>query len=79
MAFNMKKVCNPKWCGQIELSNEVFQIFKIPGLNLYPMAHVARITTGVNLIPGRFKNPMKTYDILHFRVDPSFPVFSFFL
>jgi len=41
---------------------------------LYP-----KITMKVDLIPGRFRNLTKTYDILHFHRGLSFPLFSLFL
>jgi glycosyltransferase involved in cell wall biosynthesis len=78
MTFNMDKVWNSRWRGKTELSDEGFRIFRIPGLNWYPFPHSNRITMGVNLIPGRFMNLTKSYDILHFHTELSFPLFSYF-
>jgi glycosyltransferase involved in cell wall biosynthesis len=77
MTFNMdsSQVC--KWRGETEFS-EGFRIYKIPGLDWFPL-HLERITMGVNLIPGRFLNLTKDYDILHFHgPELSFPTFSYF-
>jgi glycosyltransferase involved in cell wall biosynthesis len=75
MAFNMDKKWNPKWRGKIERNNGI-TVFKIPGLSLLPNS--PRINLGVNLVPGRFMNLLKQYDIVHFHeIDFSFPLFSF--
>ena len=77
MTFNMDKKWNPKWRGKVE-ENEEITVFKIPGLNWLPIVHSPRITLGFNLIPGRFTNLLKWYDIIHFHeADFSFPLFSF--
>ena len=78
MTFNMDRKWNSKWKGKIEEIDGI-KVFKIPGLNWLPIVHSARITLGVNLIPGRFTNIMKEYDIIHFHEDVSFPLFSFFV
>jgi glycosyltransferase involved in cell wall biosynthesis len=78
MTFNMDKLWLSKWTGRTEMSDDGFRIFRIPALNWYPLAHSNRITMGVNLIPGRFTNLAKSYDIFHFHSDLSFPVFSYF-
>jgi len=79
MAFNMDRKWNPKWRGKTEKIDGV-TVFKIPALNWQPIEHSARINFGVNLIPGRFTNILKQYDIIHFHeVDFSFPLFSFFV
>lgn len=79
MTINMDKAWNPKWRGQTELSSDGFQVFRIPALDWFPLAHTPKITMGVDLIPGRFRNLTKKYDILHFHGDLSFPLFSLFL
>jgi glycosyltransferase involved in cell wall biosynthesis len=80
MTFNMDRAWHPKWKGRTEMSDDGFQIFRIPALYWSPLIRSPRITMGVNLIPGRFRNLLKTYDILHYHVgDLSFPLFSFFL
>jgi glycosyltransferase involved in cell wall biosynthesis len=77
MTFNMDRKYAPKWKGKIEKIDGV-TVFKIPALNWLPIEHSPRITLGVNLIPGRFTNLLKGYDIIHFHeVDFSFPLFSF--
>lgn len=77
MTFNMDKKWNPKWRGKIE-EREGVTIFKIPGLDWLPIVHSPRINFGVNLIPGRFTNILKRYDIIHFHeAEFSFPLFSF--
>jgi len=77
MTFNMDRKWNPKWKGKIE-TTDGFKVFKIPGFNWFPIAHSDRITMGINLIPGRFANRLKEYDIIHFHEDLSFPLFSYF-
>ena len=76
MTFNMDRKWNPKWKGKIELVDEV-TVFKVPALNWFPTEHSPRFTLGVNLIPGRFMNILKRYDVVHFHDDFSFPFFSF--
>jgi glycosyltransferase involved in cell wall biosynthesis len=79
MTFNMDRKYAPKWKGKIEKIDGV-TVFKIPALNWLPIKHSPRITLGVNLIPGRFTNLLREYDIIHFHeVDFSFPLFSFFV
>lgn len=78
MTFNMDRKWNTAWKGKIERIDGV-NVFKIPALNWFPMAHSNRITLGVNLIPGRFTKHLKDYGIIHFHeADLSFPLFSFF-
>lgn len=79
MTFNMDRKYAPKWKGKIEKIDGV-TVFKIPALNWLPIEHSPRITLGVNLIPGKFTNLLKEYDIIHFHeIDFSFPLFSFFV
>jgi len=78
MAFNMDRKWHSKWKGKIEEIDGI-KVFKIPALNWLPIDHSPKITLGVNLIPGRFTNIMKKYDIIHFHEDVSFPLFSFFV
>jgi len=79
MTFNMDRKYAPKWRGKIEKIDGI-TVFKVPALNWLPIEHSPRITLGVNLIPGRFTNLLKEYDIIHFHeVDFSFPLFSFFV
>ena len=55
-------------------------VYKIPALNWYPIAHSNRITLGINLILGRFRNQLKKYDIIHFHgEDSTFPLFSYMI
>jgi glycosyltransferase involved in cell wall biosynthesis len=76
--FNMEKKWNPKWSGQTERIDGL-TVFRIPGLNWLPMTHSPRIAHGVNLIPGRFTNLFKDYDILHFHeAEYGFLLFSLF-
>jgi glycosyltransferase involved in cell wall biosynthesis len=76
MTFNMDRKWNPKWKGKIEEIDGMI-VFKVPALNWFPIEHSPRITMGVNLIPGRFTNILRNYDIVHFHEDVSFPLFSF--
>jgi len=79
MTFNMERKWNPRWRGKTEKIDGT-NVFKIPALNWLPIEHSPRINLGVNLIPGRFTNRLKQYDIIHFHeVDFSFPLFSFFV
>jgi len=67
----------PKWKGKIEKIDGI-TVFKIPALNWLQIEQSPRISLGVNLIPGRFTNLLREYDIIHFHeVDFSFPFFSF--
>lgn len=76
MTFNMDRKWHPKWKGKMEKIYGI-KAFKIPALNWLPIEHSPRITLGVNLIPGRFTNILKDYDIIHFHEEFSFPIFSF--
>ena len=79
MTFNMERKWNPKWRGKVDEIDGI-TVFKIPALNWMPIDHSDRITLGINLIPGRFTNILKQYDVIHFHeVDFSFPLFSFFV
>jgi len=77
MTFNMDKKWNPKWQKKIERIDDI-TVIKIPAINWFPITHSNRFTMGVNLIPGRFTNFFKNYDIIHFHEDISFPLFSYF-
>ena len=79
MTFNMEKIWRAKWSGKTEVSNDGYCIFRIPGLNWVPFAHSNRNTMGFNLFPGRFTHLLKTYDVLHFHSEFSFPLFSYSL
>jgi len=77
MTFNMDRKYAPKWKGKIEKIDGI-TVFKIPALNWLQIEQSPRISLGVNLIPGRFTNLLREYDIIHFHeVDFSFPFFSF--
>jgi glycosyltransferase involved in cell wall biosynthesis len=79
MSFNMDRAWSPKWSGKIEKIDGI-TIFKIPALNWLPILDSPRVKLGVNLIPGRFLNLMKDYDIIHFHeAEFSFPLFSSFV
>lgn len=78
MTFNMGRKWNPKWRGKIEKIDGI-TVFKIPALNWLPIEHSPRVTSGINLIPGRFTHLLKSYDIIHFHEDLSFPFFSFLI
>jgi len=78
MTFHMDTLWKPKWRGKTETSVQGFRVYRIPALNWVPFVHSNRITMGVNLIPGRFTNLLKNYDILHFHGELSFPLFSYF-
>jgi glycosyltransferase involved in cell wall biosynthesis len=76
MTFNMDHKWYPRWQGKTEKIDDV-NILKIPGLNWFPATHSDRFTQRINLIPGKFRNCFKNYDIVHFHVgDLSFPLFS---
>ena len=76
MTFNMNQKWRPQWQAK-EQKEDGIDIFKIPALNWFPMKHSDRITFGINLIPGRFRNHLKKYDIIHFHgEDLTFPLFS---
>ena len=76
MTFNMNRKWNPFWQANTEKTDGI-NIFKIPALNWFPLEHSDRITMGINLIPGRFRNQLKKYNIIHYHGgDLSFPFFS---
>lgn len=76
LTFNMDRKWNPKWKGKVE-KIDGSTVFKVAALNWLPIEHSSRITLGVNLIPGRFTNILKQYDIVHFHeAELSFPLFS---
>ena len=63
MTFNMDCKWNPRWQGKTERMDNI-NILKVPGLNWFPVAHSDLFTQRVNLIPGRFRNYFKNYDIV---------------
>jgi glycosyltransferase involved in cell wall biosynthesis len=76
ITFNMTQKWKPHWQTKIEELNGL-TVYKIPGLNWYPLQHSDRITQGVNLIPGRFRHFMQSYDVLHYHaIDLTFPLYS---
>ena len=76
MTFNMDRKYAPKWKRKIEKIDGV-TVFKIPAFKWLPIEPSPRINLRINLIPGRFTNLLKEYDIIHFHeVDFSFPLFS---
>ena len=76
MTFNMTKKWNPHWQARIDEIDGI-TVYRVPGLNWYPLTHSDRTTQGINLIPGPFRNHLKGYDIIHFHVgDLTFPFFS---
>ena len=79
MTFNMDRRYFPKWRRKIEKIDGV-TVFKVPAFNWLPIEPSPRINLGVNLIPGRFANILRKYDIIHFHeVELSFPLFSFLI
>ena len=77
ITFNMNRKWNPSWQAKIEKIDGI-NVFKIPALNWFPTVHSDRITLGINVIPGRFRNYLKNYDIIHFHSgDLTFPLFSY--
>ena len=79
MAFNMNKKWESMWRGKIQRIDGI-TVYKIPALNWLPVSHSARVTFGVDLIPGRFTYLFKHYDIIHFHeAEFSFPLFSIFV
>lgn len=83
MTFNFTRVrakaLIPFWREKTEEINGV-KVIKIPAFNLLPWPmHSDKINFMINLIPGRFANHLKNYDIIHFHndVDLSFPFFSY--
>lgn len=80
VTFNMTKKWNPKWKAKEEKIDGV-KVYKIPGLNWFPITHSDRWTSRINLIPGRFAYRFKNYDIIHFHddADLTFPLFSYFV
>jgi glycosyltransferase involved in cell wall biosynthesis len=77
MTFNISKKWHTANKGKQEIVDGL-SVIKIPALNWFPMTHSERVTMDINLIPGRFQNYFKNYDIIHFHEDLSFPLFSYF-
>lgn len=76
MTFNMERRWVPRWQGETRVIDGV-SVFRIPALNWLPLTHSNRLTLGVNLVPGRFTNVLRNYDIIHFHeFELSFPLFS---
>jgi glycosyltransferase involved in cell wall biosynthesis len=76
MTFNMDRKWQGHWAKEIR-EMDGLKVYRIPGFNWFPFSHSDRITMGMNLIPGCFKNYLKMYDMVHFHVgDFSFPLFS---
>jgi len=78
MTFNINRKWHSTCKGKIEKIDGL-SVYKIPALNWFPLTHSNRITMGINLIPGRFINRLKNYDIIHFHEDLTFPFFSYFV
>lgn len=80
MTFNMNKKWKPSWKRKTQKMDGV-RVFRIPALNLFPITHSDRWTFRINLIPGKFTNLLKKYDIIHFHddLDLSLPLFSYFV
>ena len=79
MTFNMDKKWHPHWQAKVERT-ENFDVLKVPGLNWFPLEHSDRITLGINIIPGRFREYVRKYEIIHFHVgDLTFPLFSWMI
>ena len=77
MTFNMDQKWHPSWQAKIEKIDGINTI-KIPALNWFPMAHSDRFTLDINLIPGKFRNRLKEYDLIHFHgKDLTFPLYSY--
>src|SRR4030067_1230833 len=77
MTFNMDQKWHPSWQAKIEKIDGINTI-KIPALNWFPMAHSDRFTLDINLIPGKFRNRLKEYDLIHFHgSDLTFPLYSY--
>jgi len=75
LTFNMDQKWYPKWRGKTERFNGI-NVFRIPALRVPS----TRLNPGIHLIPGRFTNLLKQYDVIHFHeMDFSFPLFSFFV
>lgn len=77
LTFNMDLKWSPKWQGKTETIDGI-TVYRIPALDWYPFTHSNRITLGINLLPSRFTDILKHYDIVHFHEvdDISFPLFA---
>ncbi len=77
MTFNMDKKWKPKWKGKVEKIDGI-RVFKIAALKLLPSS--PRVNMNIHLIPAKFRDTMRRYDIIHFHeAELSFPTFSFFI
>jgi glycosyltransferase involved in cell wall biosynthesis len=77
LTFNMNHKWKPYWKTE-KTKIDGLTAYRVAGLNWFPFTHSERITMGLNLIPGQFRNITKAYDVLHFHVgDLSFPIFSY--
>jgi len=75
LTFNMDKKWSPKWSNKIEIIDNL-KIYRIAGLKWFPVPS-SRFNMDINLIPGRFTQILKQYDIIHYHeLEYSFPLFS---
>jgi len=79
LTFNADQKRVPKWQGKTERIDGL-TVYKIPGFNLLGIFRSEIMTMKVNIIPSRFANVIKDYDLIHFHeLDFSFPFFSAFI
>ncbi len=78
MTFNMDKKWKPKWHSEIGFEGKS-KVFKIAGLNWFPPS-TARINQNVFLLPTKYTNLLKNYDLIHYHeAEFSFPLSSHFV
>jgi starch synthase len=76
MTFNMNMKWRTKWNGETSYVDGI-KVYRIPALNWLPKFHSPRLNLQINVIPGRFTQIFKDYDLLHFHeAEFSFPLFS---
>jgi glycosyltransferase involved in cell wall biosynthesis len=77
LTFNMCQKWKPKWNMKTETTSD-YKIYRIPALNWFPI-HSSGINLDINVMPGRFTQLFRQYDIIHFHGsdDVTFPTFSF--
>jgi glycosyltransferase involved in cell wall biosynthesis len=79
MTFNFARALKPLTYEKTEKMNGI-NVIRIPAFNFLPrQLHHNKINFMVNIVPRRFTQKLREYDILHFHneTDLSFPLFSY--
>jgi glycosyltransferase involved in cell wall biosynthesis len=80
MTYNMTRKWETIWRYSVgKIAN--IKVYRIPAIDWFPVTHSDRWTFRVNLIPGKFTQIVKKYDLIHFHddLDLAIPLFSLFV